>query len=83
MHTWLGKMYVSLGLACPPCSKLVNASCVMCDPSDPHPSCLYCENGVYQPPKGPWHETKFVESLLLPVVVSVASAAVIAYAISR
>lgn len=70
----------SVGIApittCPHCSKLVEGSCVICTPNDPHPSCLYCEEGRINLP---WHRKEIVVGIASAVVISVASGILIAW----
>lgn len=59
---------------CPHCSKLINGSCVICAPEDPHPSCTHCEGGKFVVP---WHRNEIVVAIVTTVVVSVASAIIL------
>ena len=64
---------------CPHCSILRDGDCVVCAPGDEnHPSCLHCENGVYNPPPKPWYERDLVIAIGMAIVVSVSSALIIA-----
>jgi len=59
---------------CPHCSVLRDGTCWVCGPGDEnHPACLYCENGVYNPPQRPWYKSELMIAISTAVVVSVAS----------
>lgn len=59
---------------CPHCSKLVNGTCQMCYPGDPHPSCEACENGRIVVP---WYRSELLLTIFTTVVVTVASGVII------
>lgn len=60
---------------CPHCSKLVAGTCEICTEGDPHPSCESCENGKL---KIPWYQNELVIAVGTTVVVTVASAIILA-----
>jgi hypothetical protein len=64
-------------MSCPPCSYLVEGTCVVCDPADEHPACQHCVAGQYQPPKPSWYESELLLAVMTATVVSVASAIVV------
>lgn len=68
-----------LGIApittCPHCSKLINNSCVVCGPNDPHPSCEQCEGGKLMGP--PWYKSELFLAIFTTVVVTVASTIIV------
>ena len=61
--------------SCPHCSKLVNGTCEICLNGDPHPSCESCENGRIVTP---WYQNELLLTIGTTVVVTVASALIIA-----
>jgi hypothetical protein len=69
---------IGLGIApittCPHCSKLINNSCVVCGPDDPHPSCESCEEGRLAIP---WYRSELFLAILTTVVVTVASTIIV------
>lgn len=60
---------------CPHCSKLVNGTCEICLEGDPHPSCAQCVDGRL---KQPWYQNELVIAIGTTVVVTVASALIMA-----
>lgn len=70
----------SLGLGvtpittCPHCSKLVDGSCVVCGPEDPHPSCENCEGGRLAIP---WYQSELFLAIVTTVAVTVVSSIIL------
>lgn len=64
---------VAAVVSCPPCSYLVEGTCVVCAPMDPHPACRYCETGEYRPPKPPWWKNELLLAIVSATVVATAS----------
>jgi hypothetical protein len=60
---------------CPHCSRLVNGTCEICVDGDPHPSCHMCVNGQL---KMPWYRNELVIAVGTTIVVTVASAIILA-----
>ena len=59
---------------CPHCSRLIEGTCVLCEPGDPHPSCENCVDGKFVTP---WYQTEIFLGILTTVVVTVASALIV------
>ena len=80
----LGAPRRSVGFApittCPHCSKLIDGSCEICGPEDPHPSCEFCQEGRIVLP---WHRNELVVAIATTVIVSVASAIMIGWINSK
>lgn len=70
----------SLGITpittCPHCSKLVDNTCVVCEPGDVHPSCEMCENGRIVVP---WYRHELFLAISTTVVVTVASTLILSH----
>ena len=66
-------------MSCPPCSYLVEGSCVVCGAADQHPACQYCVAGIYQPPKAAWYKSEILLAVATATVVSVVSALLVTH----
>lgn len=59
---------------CPHCSILVDGSCRVCPPGDPHPSCQSCVEGRVIVP---WWQNELLVAIGTTVVVTVVSTIII------
>lgn len=59
---------------CPHCAILIDGTCQVCPPGDPHPSCQDCVDGKYHPP---WYKSDLFFAIATSVVVAVASGLII------
>jgi hypothetical protein len=59
---------------CPHCSKLIEGTCEICGPEDPHPSCEFCRAGRI---RIPWYRNEVVMTVTITVVVAVSSGLII------
>jgi hypothetical protein len=62
---------------CPHCSYLVNGSCLICEPGNPHPGCEGCIGG--RPAPSPWWKHEIFLGVALGVAVSVLSAVAVVH----
>lgn len=80
-HPALGNPGTVVPSVCPPCSKLVDGSCEVCDDADEddrkHPSCQNCKVGVYTPPPTPWYQNPVITSVGSAVAAAVLTAVVL------
>lgn len=70
----LGATSFPVVTSCPHCSKLVNGTCVTCEPGEENPACEYCVNGRI---RVPWYLNELFLAVVTTVAVSVASTLII------
>ena len=59
-------------LSCPPCSYLVDGSCMVCPDGDGHPGCAGCVGGRMAPPA--WYKSDLFISVAGSLIVTIIGA---------